>query len=366
MDLTADRVALTAAVSAVERVIDASSRIPVLSGLLLEAEEGELWLTGSNLDLTIKRRVTAQVSRGGRTVIDGRTLSGAVRRSPGETVRITADERSAVIASGSVRFTLETQSAADYPKLPEEEAAPSIRLPASDLATLIKRTAFAAADDGYERRLDGICIEVERHMVRFVATDSYQLAYQHCGAEASEVGDEKRRVLLPASSAKEILRSCDAEGSACLRLGASQVVIELPHGHIVSRMIDADFPDYRRVFPADIPSVAKVSRSAILAALERAAIIAASKPELVHLEQREGAIIVSSRESGVGEAYEEVPAETIGEAAENQYNARYLITALKTLDKPGVCLEIRPGRQPMGLRIDGESGYHYVIMPTVG
>ncbi|HET7560665.1 MAG TPA: DNA polymerase III subunit beta [Limnochordia bacterium] len=355
-------------VATVERAVSSKDQMPALSGILLVAQDQRIRLVATDLELALECTFTAEIDEPGAAVIDGRMLSQMVRRSPGEQISISPaggeDERRLKLRSGSAQFIVHTLAAEEFPALPTVAEADWITLGSDRLATLFRRTVFAAADDDGRPFLSGVCIELDGHELRCVATDSYQLTIDK---EPLPAEHKAMRTILPRRSVQELVRSFGGvQGEVRFCVAQNQAVFESASIKLISRLIEGEFPNYAQVFPNERPTVAELDRAALLSALERSVLITQRGTPWVLLDaQAEGRLAISAREAEIGEAYEELEITLTGEPNKNAYNARYLIDALRALDGERVLLEIRPGGKQGSVRLVGDEAFTYIIMPTV-
>lgn len=370
-------------ISTVERAVSTRDVMPVLKGILIEAEEGHLRLVATDLELGVECVIPAQITAGGRVVLDGKVFTQIVRKLDGEQVSFSAGEASMIsIEGGLARFNLHTLPHEEFPNLPSVGQEAFWHMTQKDLRRMIRETIFAAASDESRPALTGAMMEINDNEVRMIATDVSRLAYRSCpllvpenpednGPSGEQPVDQVRRTkaesaIVPARAMQEIMRmlGTDEKSEVEFVIADNQAVFRVPGVTLVSRLIEGDFPDYRRAFPGEQPTRMRLPRASFLAAVERAALIARhSMPPIVTLTASEEHLAISSREPDVGQVYEELPAKLEGAPSEASYQAYFLTEVLRAVDANDVILELGDGLRQGSIRVVGDDDFLYILMP---
>lgn len=356
--------ALLQGVASVDRAISNNDVEPLLSGILVEVEGDRVRLVATDREIGVERTVPAQVTQPGRWVVDGKLFSGIVRKLPAdEVIWRMQGEGQAVVESGRARFTLQTRSAEDFPELtpmPEEYW----RISQSDLRSMIRQTVFATAREESRPLLTGVLIEIEGDQIAFAATDANRLALRK--GRLLQGGQKSAAAVVPAKSLNEVLRllSGDAESVVDFGIQGNEIIFSLPEMKFVSRLIEGQFPDYRRVFPAQLPVRFRIERNAFLDAVDRASLVTRNGTPFVRLSVSNNSLAVTASEAEVGQAHEEIPVEQDGEDLEMSYQARFLMDVLRVIEQDYV--EVHMGKDLMPAVIHGvdDDAYRYVVMPV--
>ncbi|NLN19167.1 MAG: DNA polymerase III subunit beta [Firmicutes bacterium] len=366
--------ALLKGISTVERAVSARDVMPVLKGILLEAQDSHLRLVATDLELGVECIVPAQVATTGRMVLDGKVFTQIVRKLDGDQVSFSLSEASMVsIEGGQARYNLHALPHEEFPDLPGVGGRTLSRMPQKELKRMIRETIFATASEESRPALTGALFEVTDDEVRMIATDISRLAYRSYRFPSKEAetddsqGTPLQSAIVPARTMQELMRllSTDDESIVEFVIADNQVVFRLPSVTIVSSLIEGSFPDYRRAFPGEQPTRMRLSRSTFLAAVERAALIARhSMPPIVTLTATEEYLAISSREPDVGEVYEELPTTLEGVPATASYQAYFLTEVLRALDADEVIVELGQGLKQGSIRVVNDDDFLYILMPV--
>lgn len=339
--------------------------MPILEGILIKAEGDHLQLVATDLEMSIECRVPAQVETEGSVVLDAKTIGPIVRKLPGDQLVYNTDEHGlARVQGGRSRFTVHTMSADDFPALPDVPAEQMWRLGQGTLKRMIRHTVFAAAVDDARPFLTGVCVEVEGNEIRLIATDSSRLAF-HKGSLLNQA-ERPGSGIVPARALVELTRILDNDSDAEVELlvTESQAVFRVGGIELISRVIEGQFPAYRRVFPEDQPVTMRVDRQELLGAVERVSLIARRNTPVAKLTVSEGTLSLNSSESETGQAFEELDVDHQGEDGEAAYQTRYLIEALRAMDCDEVAFKLGEGLKQGSIAPVDDDNYLYIVMPV--
>ena len=379
---------LVAALQTVERAVSTRQTIPVLGGVLLTAEGGQLRLYATDLELAVECAIPAQVEEAGAAVVEARYLHQVVRRlEEGEVIIEKAADSGVVnvMAPGS-RLSLQYQPADDFPRLAEVEEGTSFNIRRSTLLSMIRATLFAAATDPGRPFLTGVLFEVEPEEIRLVATDGNRLAFRrHVWIDGEKPPLAPWKAIVPGRSLGELMRGAgsipvpqrdagddagdEEDHEVKVEADRKEISFTWPNYRLTTRLIEGQFPNYRPVIPAQQRLSIVVPRDPFLAALERTAVLSRTGTAFTTLTLENGILRLRSREAEVGEIDEQIPVHYEEAPFETAYQARFLTEALRVLDTENVVLGLEASLSPGTIRPQlepGQSGndqYVYVMMP---
>lgn len=363
MVITTPRSALLQAVQRCQNIVEKRHTIPILGNVLLHAEKDFLQMTATDLEVGIQTRIAAEVETPGSLTLAARKLFDIVRElDPDARVTLKADNGFASIQSGRSRFKLSSLPAEDYPTLTEEETGTSISIDGQKLASMIAATSFAMSHDETRRYLTGTLFEVDKqNNLRLVATDGHRLAVSETRLEQ---GTAPCQCIVPRKAVTELRRLCEEYGSvATLFLGERQTRLQIDSDQLVSKLIDAKFPNYQDVIPVGNPNVALIPRSEFDQVLRRSMIVANEFTHDLHLRFQAGNLQVEARNTEQEEAREQLDIEYSGSDLEIGFNGRYLRDALNAISSDVVRFELKDALSPALLFGEGQERERYVVMP---
>ncbi|MEO0853925.1 MAG: DNA polymerase III subunit beta [Cyanobacteria bacterium J06648_11] len=375
MKLVCSQSDLSQTLAAVSRAVASRPTHPILANVLLEADPAAntLSITAFDLNLGICSTCAVQVEEGGRTTLPARLLNDIVTRLPNAELTFEQDdpEQAATLSCLAGTFQVRGTSPDDFPALPEVEG-DVVELPVEGLLQGIGATLFAASADETKQVLTGVHVKAIATGLEFAATDGHRLAtvLVEDEAETAETpgGDADLEFTIPARALREVERvlSNRADTTLKLQFDRAQMVAELPQCTISSRLLDGQYPNYRQLIPTQFERVVTVERKALMAALERAAVFAEQKNNILKfaLSTSEQTLSISAEAPDVGGGNEALPVQYSGEDLEIAFNVKYLLDALKVIDAADVRLSLNGQTQPAVLEPLSDLPLRYLIMPV--
>jgi DNA polymerase-3 subunit beta len=350
---------LADALGVVSRGVSTRGAVQVLSGILLQAEDGKLTLASTDMEISLRATVPGEVSGDGAVVVPGRLLTDLVRLLPDETVTLAHEEGEGVLAvsSGSHASRLNVYSAEDFPRLPPLDVAiHAIAAPA--LLATIEKVARAASRDESRPVLTGILVKFQGDKLVMAATDSYRLAVKETTLEASGPDLD---AIIPARALQELARL--AGGVEEVQLGGHEnhVIFNAGDVWLTSRRIDGQFPNYEQLLPETFEAEVTTPREPLLDVIRRAGVMAQRNAPL-RLRFAEGELTVSAQTQDVGEAHESLPIDFGGDPLEIGFNPDFLRDGLEAVAGESVQLKLINPLRP-GLIVSPEESFWYLIMP---
>ncbi len=362
MKFICEKEPLVEAVSNVARATSAKSPIPALEGILLSAKDGQLQLTGYDLELGIVTTIEAKTEQTGQLILSAKLLQDIIRRIPADTVCISSDESNlATIHGGVSEFTIPGLDAEEYPELPNFEQESDLVLKQGALKSMIDQTLFAIATSDSKPVHTGSLFDVKDSCVTLVSVDGYRLALRR----EPIVSDQTTRFVVPGKTLSEIsklLRNEDDE--AYLAISQKHIVFRIGGYYVVSRLLEGEFLDYNAAIPKVSKTTVKVNTRSLTDAVERTSLLISDRLRSpIRLAVMENKVQLNCSTS-MGKAHDEVECEMSGEPVSMGFNNKYLLDALKASDCDMVKLEINGALSPMRiLPLEGES-FLFLVLPV--
>ena len=353
-----------AALQSVAGIVERRHTLPVLANVLIRKTAGEVQLTTSDLEIQIR----TQVDLGGddaafSTTVGARKLIDILRTLPSDQlVSLESAQNKLILKGGKSKFTLQTLPADDFPLVQEAPSfGPAFSVPQKTLKSLLNQVSFSMAVHDIRYYLNGILFVAEGTKLSLVATDGHRLAF--ASAEL-DVEVPKQEVILPRKTVLELQRLLsDKDGAIELQFAANQARFRFEGMEFVTKLVEGKFPDYNRVIPRNHPNIVILGRTALLAALQRAAIMTSEKFKGVRLNLERGSLRVAANNADQEEAVDELDIQYDGSAIEIGFNVSYLIDALSNMSQDMVRLELNDGNSSALLTIPDNEHFKYVVMP---
>ena len=356
--LTCDRDALSQAASLVSRAVSARTTVQILGGVLLEVQGDRLMLAATDMELSLRTSMEAEVAGEGRIVVPGRLLVDVTRVLPENDVSLEhrPDEGSMLLRCGTAEYRLYTYSPEDFPRLPEVGESSLFEVDRELFLETVSRVSRAASRDESRPVLTGILVRFEGRKLVMAATDSYRLAVKETelAAEAPPL-----EAIIPARALAEVSRI--AQGADTVRLGLEEnhAVFTTEDAWLTTRRIDGQFPDYKQLIPDTFEYELTLPRSELLDVVRRTAVMA-QRGTALRLRFAEGELSVSAQTQDVGEARESLPIAFAGDPLDIGFNAEFLREGIESVDDDDLGLKLISPLRP-GLIIAQD--FSYLIMP---
>ena len=370
------------AVAWVARNLPTRPTIPVLAGVLLTGTDEGLTISGFDYEVSAEVRVSAEIASPGSVLVSGRLLSDITKALPAKPVELTVEGTRVALTCGSARFSLPTLAVEDYPTLPtlpDETGVVS-----SDLfAEAIGQVAVAAGRDDTLPMLTGIRVEISGESVVLAATDRFRLAVRELTWETN-AGEVEAAVLVPAKTLAEAAKAGTDGNQVHLSLGSGDAVgkdgllgIRSNGKRSTTRLLDAEFPKFRQLLPAEHTAVATIGVAELAEAIKRVALVA-DRGAQIRMEFGDDVLRLSAGADDVGRAEEDLPVEFAGDPLTIAFNPTYLTDGLSSLHSDRVTFGFTTPSRPAVLRPTGEDGgvggsgpfpaaktdYVYLLMPV--
>src|SRR5579884_1675002 len=358
--ITVARDELAAKLSVVARGVSTRTAVLVLGGIQLRAEGGRLHLAATDMEVSLRAALDAQVADEGTVVVPGRLLLDIARSLPDSEVTIEhrPEEAVAVVTAGSATYRLHTYAAEDFPRLPDVDAVALHAIDRDALAETIARVGRSASRDESRPVLTGILVRFEPGKVVMAATDSYRLAVKETPVDGSL---PELEAIIPARALQELTRIAAGSDEVQLGMLENHVVFGADGTWLTTRRIDGQFPNYRQLLPEQFEHELTLPREELLEVVRRVSLMAQRNSPL-RLRFADGELTVSAVTQDVGEAREALPAPYTAEAMEIGFNAEFLRDGLESVDSQTLHLKLISPLRPAVLEGDTPD-YTYLIMP---
>ena len=360
LKISCPRDELTRQLGIVARAASTRTTVQVLAGVLLRAEDGRLDLSATDMEISLRTSLEAEVASEGAVVVPGKLLVDLARLLPGEDVSIEHRQGEGVveIVSGAASYRIHTYNAEDFPRLPDPAGTTMVPIDAEALLETATKVGRAASRDESRPVLTGILVRFEGDSLIMAATDSYRLAVKE--TSMSGPGPELDAIV-PARALLELARV--APGTPELQLGVqeNQVLFASDGVLLTTRRIEGQFPNYRQLLPETFENEVTLPRDELLDVVRRVSVMAQRNAPL-RLRFADGELTVSAQTQDVGEAQETMPAPFSGDALDIGFNPEFLRDGVESVDGDELRLKLISPLRPAVLQGTGDD-FSYLIMP---
>lgn len=361
MKFRCERDLLAEALGTASRALSTRASLPVLSGLLMDLNDGVLTVTGSDLDTTISANVQVDAERPGVVVVNGRLITDIVKALDAGAVMFSVEDEEASVTAGRSAFSVRTIPATEFPNMSEPQG-PSVTLDGRAFAQAVNQVLPAASQDLDRPILRGVQMETEQGALRLVATDSYRLAVRDLPG-TSILGDDQS-VLVPRAALSELVRMIDSDDELVLRVGERDVSFEMGSTRVVTRLIEGQFPNYRSLIPHAHPNKLTVGRLELIEAVKRVKVVVRDSSTPIRLVMKPDSLELSVSTQDIGTGFEQLDAKFEGTELAVAFNPDYLIQGAEAASGDEVTIETVDNLKPALLVTPASTDYRYVLMPV--
>jgi DNA polymerase-3 subunit beta len=344
----------------VQNVVSTRTTLPILSNVLIQASDGGLSLTTTDLDVGVRCRVEAEVTKPGSTTLPARKLFSILKEVPAAEIEIEVDDRNAAsIRCGSSFYKIMGLPEEEFPRFPESGTGKALKIEQTVLRDMLKKTAYAVSNDETRYVLNGVFVGLKGDKITVVATDGRRLALMEHDIEIPKGAEAE--LILPTKAVNELERLLADKGDVKLSIGENQIVFELDGTTLASKLIEGTYPNFRQVIPTETKERIALERELLLSALHRASILASEKSQSVKLNFAKNTLTITATTPEVGEAKETLSINYKGKEITIAFNPQYMMDPLRSLDADEVFVELTDELSPGVIKVNAP--FLYVLMP---
>lgn len=371
---------LAANLALVGRAVASRPTHPILANIRLDADGSSqsLGMTAFDLNLGIQVSFPAQIVEAGSITLPAKLLNDIVSRLPDEDITISVDKENTMVSivCGSGRYQMHGLPVEEFPELPTiGEDGQTTYLPVDAMLSGLASTLFATSADETKRILTGVHLTATSDLLEFAATDGHRLSVVQTGfldADEPPVTEDtvttNLEVTIPARALRELERMLNqqTEGAIAVKFDNANMIFQSANQILISRLLDGTYPNYRQLIPNRFDRQVTLERKLFLSALERIAVLADQKNNIVKItvDATGQEISLSVEAPDVAAGRESLPAQVSGEDVEIAFNVKYLLDGLKALPSNEIQIQMNNPTSPAVLVPIGASKMTYLLMPV--
>ena len=360
MKFSATKEKLLEGLQQVQNVVSTRTTLPILSNVLLQAKEGAVHLTTTDLDVGVRGSFEASVDKVGATTLPARRLFTIIRELPSSEIAIEVDGKNAAsIRSGQSFFKILGLPEEEFPPLPKFENAKVVTMRQKDLHDGLRKTAYAISTDETRYVLNGVLFSFKENKLTLVATDGRRLAMLDIELEFPR--SHEAEIIVPTKAVTELQRLLKDDGEVKISVGSGQIAFDLNNTLLVSKLIEGNYPNYKQVIPSEAKERVTLERETFLNSLRRLSLLASDKSNSIKLNFSKNNIEITANTPEVGEARESLPVAYKGRDFSIAFNPEFLMAPLRNLTEDEVFFDLIDEMSPGVLKI--QTPFLYVLMP---
>lgn len=344
----------------IQSVVSSKPAIPILANVLIEAKDGMITVSATDLTVSMRAQMDANVVEEGAITLPARRFFQLVRELtvPEIELRTTTDEI-AYVQAGTSEFRLNGINRAEFPSLPDLTHGEHFVMRVDAFKEMLSKSVFAAAKEDSRHVLNGVLMQIENSNATFIGTDGKRLA--KVGTAIDVNPEHKHHYLIPLKAVEEIIKSLDGDEAVKVSLMSDKIGIECGSTVLITKLLSGDYPDVERVIPKDSSFDLTLHREELMALLKQVALFTTDKSHSVHFTLSNGELTLTANASEIGDGKVSMPVDYTGEPFEIAFNPFFFHDILRHCKDETVNFSITTPHNP-GLITDSTTA-HYVIMP---
>ena len=351
----------------VQGIVEKKHTMPILANVLIETKNDEIIITATDLEVGIKSNYKAVTVEAGKITISAKKLFEIIKELPDKEITFSTKNNFWVeIKCSKSIFNLVGLSPEEFPKFPEVTV--NSKINKSNLSEMIDKTLFSVSNDETKFNLTGIHIKLENidniNYFVFVSTDGHRLSMIKREYEDQLEGKYKEGFILPKKGIVEIKKLLETiDDNVSIGISDNNFAVNNKNTTLIMRMVDGEFPDYKRVIPDKVDNVATIDKNSFLHALKRISILSSEKSKGVKLNIKNDFLTLTSSNPELGDAKEEMEIIYNGDDISIGFNAKYIIDILQVISSDNIMLNLKDNISPGRINPEGDEHHVAVIMP---
>jgi DNA polymerase-3 subunit beta len=356
-----------------DTISSSKTTIPVLSNVLITAEENVISLNSSNLETGIRIVDDAEVREQGALAVNGKKLNSIIRELPDSDVSISTDEHNRMTIQSTssdikARFVIAGLPREDFPDIKTEPEGEYVQLKAEEFKKMIKKVIFSISTDENKYSLTGVFLEKDDDGINMVATDGKRLSLISKTMEELEIAQEAIHIphdgiIIPKIVLAEIIRYSFENNKIDMGFSKNQIFFSYDNIHLTSNLIEGKFPEYKKIIPDEREAFFLSDKALLFNAIRRVSVLVDESYNQIKLSILKDKLLISSKNPAMGGAVEEIPVEYDGEEIDIALNYLYLIDCLKEIGSETVKIDFENAERVVTVRGRDDTNYVNLIMP---
>ena len=352
-------------VNIVSKAVPTRTTMAILECILIDASAGEIKLTANDMELGIETKIEGEIEERGIIALDAKVFSDIVRKLPDNEVVIETDSSfKTTITCEKAKFNIIGKSGEDFSYIPYIERNEEISISQFTLKEVIRQTIFSIADNDNNKLMTGELFEINENSLKVVSLDGHRISIRNIELKNNY---EHKKVVVPGKTLQEISKILpgNADEDVSMYLSDNHIVFEFGNTTVVSRLIEGQFPDYRRVIPPKFALTSKVNIKELAGAVERVALFSTDGDySIIKMSVAADEITITSSSPDVGTGLEVVSCQTVGDPLNVAFNAKYILDILKNLEAEEAVLSMNTSLSPVCVTCADEPDYTYIVTPV--
>lgn len=364
MQISISRDELLKPLSFAAGVVERRQTLPVLSNVLMQNREGQLVITGTDLEIEVVANAGTESLTDGEITVPARKLLDICKSLPDQSsINIATDGEKATVKSGKSRFSLITMPATEFPNIETADWDITFSIEQGALKKLLEKTQFCMAQQDVRYYLNGLLLEISNNKLKAVGTDGHRMGVSEVPVKELSIG-EAIQIIVPRKGVLELGRFLEeSDAQAEVKIGKNHIRVMLGNMAFTSKLIDGRFPDYNKVIPSNQTKAVMLNKQGFREATQRVSILSNEKYKGIRIGLSSNKMNISAHNPEQEEAIEELVVDYSQEDMEIGFNSTYIVDAANALPGDHVMLGLTDSNSSGTLTSEMDKNTIYVVMP---
>ncbi len=350
-------------ISKADRLTGKNLSLPILSCINLSASKNSLVIRATNLDCGIEIKIPAKVEQEGEIALQGGVISSLLAGLPKEkNITLESKDGNVVISTSTNTTLIKTFPTDDFPSIPKLETNKIIEISPKLLVKGFKSVVYSASLSTVKPELSSVYVFKEDSDLVFVSTDSFRLAEKRVKVKDSI---DFPSVIVPAKNVADIIRTLDGlSDDIKVLFDKNQIAFESKDIYLMSRVIDATFPDYRQIIPKSFVTEVVILKQDFVDSLKTSNVFSDKFNQVnVKALPSKKSFVISTKNSDVGEYTNSLDSSITGQDVDINFNHKYIADCFQSIDADSLVLSISGANKPLVLKGVSDKSFTYLVMP---
>jgi len=350
-----------------ERTIGKNVTLPILNNILIEDDDSRIKISSTDLEVGVNFWFSGKIVEKGSVTCPARILANLIGNLPNQKIELEGKNNVLSVKSDSVQSSIQGISAEDFPIIPKVKNRDFIEISSLVFKNALTQLINSVAISETRPEISGIFLKIGKEGLKLTATDSFRLGEKTVSEKYFKSEGGKARdyaVIFPQKIAQELIRvTGEQEKPLKIFVDSNQILFDLDNVHLISRLIEGQYPDYQAIIPKKTATQAKMLKDEFLGAIKIAGIFSSKVNDVkVKVSPQKSVLEIESR-SEFGSNRSQVSAKLSGSQLEAVFNFRFLLDGLNNIFSKEVIMEFNDENSPAVLRAADDSSYFYIVMP---
>ena len=347
-------------------IVEKKTTMPILNNILLKTEKNKIKIVATDREISLISGYDAEIVEKGEITLSAKKLYEMVREIQGEVIHVTKSNNIVKVTCQRAVYKIPGLPADDFPNISDDHDVKFCNIPGLVIKDLISKTAFAMATDETRKNLNGVLLEAvlddSNQIWRMVATDGHRLALAK-GTTVERCPDLEKGIIIPRKGLSEVKKIIDEHENIGIGLHKNTLIIKTENTILKVSLVDADYPDYKRVIPLEKGIGVVLEKESFLHALRRMNVVSSERYSGVIVSFSNNKMTLNSTNLDVGEATEEIDITYNGEDIDVGFNVNYVMDAVSVIQGDNVLFEVGVGLKPSVIKPAEGDNYLCIVMP---